>query len=266
MPQTFTEILDGIYQVHRAYGGREIDLKLSPREGMLDRNDPSGFANYMRAGRNAVENTFCAMAVCSKPTLVSILDMPSGFGRVTRHLAAAFPAAKLYACDLYQDRIEFCAQQFGSIPIKSKEHFDEIDFSTRFDLIWCGSLLTHLPEDEFAAALGLFSRSLNPDGIALFTTHGRHSPFVQHNRWKYLPDERFATAEGNFHKVGFGYADYNAPDAYTEQKAYGISLSSPAFIANLLAKDESIRIRSFLERGWDGHQDVVVFQKLPING
>ncbi len=99
----------------------------------------------------------------------------------------------------------------------------------------------------------------------MVTTHGRHSPYIQHNKWKYLPDEQFARAEEDFRTSGFGYVDYNAPEIYTEQPSYGISISSPAYIASLLEKDESIQMRGFIERGWDGHQDVVILHKLPIN-
>jgi SAM-dependent methyltransferase len=261
MTGTFSDVIDAIHSTHSAYRARNINLVVSPSEDMLH----TGFADYVLVGTNAIENIFSAMLACSKSTLNSILDIPCGFGRVTRHLAAAFPHAELYVCDLYQDRIDFCAQAFAATPIKSKSQFDQISLAANFDLIWCGSLLTHVPETPFKDALQLFSQSLNPGGIAVVTTHGRYASFAQHNRWKYLPDEQFAKVEEAFSTSGFGYGDYHAPDRSGEQQSYGISLSSPSYVAALLAKDDSIRMRGFIERGWHEHQDVVVFQKIPIN-
>ncbi len=137
----------------------------------------------------------------------------------------------------------------------------EVQFSDQFDLIWCGSLLTHLPEEKFRDALRLFSRSLAPGGIAVVTTHGRYSPWF--GRENYLPGPRFVVAERSFYRRGFGYIDYSEePGPGTGN--YGITLSAPSYVVDALEEDLSIRIVSFTERGWNDHQDVVVFTKKPI--
>ena len=79
-----------------------------------------------------------------------------------------------------------------------------------------------------------------------------------------MPDEQFAPAEREFGDHGFGYSDYGLPETFTEQKAYGISLAKPSYVVALLERDETIRLRSVIERGWILHQDVITFQKLPI--
>ena len=263
---TLAKVLEYVQTTHAAYTNRPIDTTISPHDDMINLNSPAGMTHFLSAGVNALENIFQAMVLCSRTKLATVLDMPCGFGRVTRHLAVAFPDVHLYACDLYQDRIDFCAEHFGARPIKSKEQFSDLTFETGSYLIWVGSLLTHLPEDLFGDALALVSRSLNPGGIGLVTFHGRHTPFIQHHRWRYLADDMFAPAEIEFRVHGFGYADYNLPALNPEQSADGVSLSSPDYVLRLLAQDDSIRIRGYSERGWDGHQDVAIFQKYPING
>jgi SAM-dependent methyltransferase len=243
----------------------EISRTVSPDDDMLN---PASFGmeSYLQAGASAMDVVLRALMLCGKQQVGTILDMPCGFGRVLRHLVACFPEARITACDLYQNRIDFCASQFGARPMRSREEFDDIRFQEKFDLIWCGSLLTHLPARYFRDALKLFSRSLAPGGVAIVTTHGRHSPFIQHNKWKYMPDELFARAEEEFAVNGFGYADYNAKDTFNQQESYGISLSSPSFVMKCLESDASIRIQGFMERAWVDHQDAVVFQKTPIHG
>lgn len=265
MRSSFCETLSVVQQIEQGYRTRPLLKEVSPDDDMVHAEWDKENVHYFNVGKDALEIIFESLILCRVWKICSILDMPCGFGREARHLRAAFPGADLYACDLYANRIDFCAQKFGATPIKSKEDFDKITFPTKFDLIWCGSLLTHLTAPLFQSALRLFSRSLNPDGIAIVTLQGRHSPFIQHNMWKYLPDERFAVAEAQFRSTGFGYADYNMPRVFFAQKTYGVSLSAPSHTLKCLEEDESIRIRGYVERRWDNHQDVLAFQKTPLN-
>jgi SAM-dependent methyltransferase len=260
----FTRDLSAVMELHRKYKQRPIDSQVSSDDDMVNSGWDLDNSHYFAVGANAIEIILQSMLLCGLGAAKSVLDMPCGFGRVTRHLKSAFPDADLYACDLYQNRIDFCSSVLGARPIKSKENLNEIVFPTKFDLIWCGSLLTHLPSYLFKAALELFSRSLNPNGIAIVTVHGRYSLFVQHNRWKYLSDDMFAIAESEFRVAGFGYADYSSGNQFVEQKQYGISLSAPSYVLKCLEGDESIRIKSYVERHWDDHQDVLLFQKTPL--
>ncbi len=201
------------------------------------------------------------MLAAGKASVQSILDMPCGYGRVARHLVAAFPSARLTVCDVDPEMVAFCEKEFGGRPAMSSTDLSQVTYDEQFDLIWCGSLLTHLPEQKFRDALRLFSRSLAPGGIAVVTTHGRFSPW--RGRHTYVPGPRFTLAERDFYRRGFGYIDYTEePSVFTQN--YGITLSSAAYVMEALGEDLTIRVVSFTERGWHGHQDVVVFKKQPI--
>src|SRR5438874_890183 len=61
----------------------------------------------------------------------------------------------------------------GAFPVISQQRARDIAIQQRFDLIWCGSLLTHLNSNAWSEFLGLFDLLLDPGGALVFTTHGR---------------------------------------------------------------------------------------------
>ena len=105
-----------------------------------------------------------------------MLDMPCGHGRVTRALRAAFPAAELVACDIDTDGVSFCRDRFGAVPVASCPDPMAVELPGTFDLIWVGSLFTHLPSASWHPFLQLFARSLVRGGVLCFTAAGPPSP------------------------------------------------------------------------------------------
>src|SRR5215831_3504443 len=110
-------------------------------------------AHYIAVGQSALRCVRTAMMAADKANVRKILDFASGFGRVSRVLTAAFPAAELTACDISRDAIEFCANAFGAKPVLSSEDPGEIEFRDKFDLIWCGTLLTQFDGMQFSKFL-----------------------------------------------------------------------------------------------------------------
>jgi SAM-dependent methyltransferase len=221
----------------------------------------------MSVGYDAIRLILAALVTNDRPVPKRILDFPSGSGRVTRHLCAMFPDAHVGACDLYEGHIDFCAKQFGAEPLLSVEDLDDLDVGSDWDLVFCGSLLTHLPEPLFHKAMNFIVRSLSPTGIALVTLEGRHAEWRQDNTWKFMDDDLFEAARQGFHKDGFGYSDYN-PDfkaTFDKQESYGIALAQPSWTMKALEHREEIRILGYWERAWDQHQDVVVFGRPGVN-
>lgn len=265
LSSNFGDLLGGVTNILRTYEKHPFSKQMHPEDDMTHLDWDPNFEHYFHAGRTALDIIFQGMIAAETTEHGSVLDMPSGFGRVTRHLTAAFPNSRVYACELYQDRVDFCASAFGVQSLKSKENFDDLHFPEKFDIIWSGSLLTHLPAKLFQKCLNLFSRSLNPNGIAVVTLQGRHSPFIQKHKWKYIDDAAFARAEAGFRATGFGYVDYKNRGKFFEQDAFGVTLSAPSYVMRCLEADTSIRIAGFMERRWDDCQDVVVFKKTPIH-
>ena len=263
------------FQLHKRYMEMFEEYKKVGVNNILDEKDKE-FAkegdwrleHYFKVGANALNIIISALLNNKLEPPRTILDFPSGSGRVTRHLKSFFPAANIVVCDLYEDHINFCVDNLGVEGKLSDEFFENIQFDQQFDLIFCGSLLTHLPLNSIRQALALISRSLSDRGIAVVTFHGRHSVYIQDNKWKYVEDELFDIAKSGYEEKGFGYVDYEhdfRSNLFDKQETYGVSLSLPSWVLSELETNDEIRILGYYERFWDQHQDVVIFGKPGVN-
>ena len=125
---------------------REVDSAVFFNDGMYAGDG----AHYFRVGLGAVgliEEAVKAAGM-SDEDVRRVLDLPCGGGRVLRFLVRRFPRARFVACDLQQDMADFCARQFGARAVYSKDDLEALSFAERFDLVWCGSLATHLDAER----------------------------------------------------------------------------------------------------------------------
>ena len=218
-------------------------------------------AHYLGVGRSALHCIGAAMMLAKAHEPRRVLDFPCGHGRVMRALRAAFPSAEITGCDLDQDGVEYCSEAFGAVGVISHQDPREIQLPGVYDLVWCGSLFTHLPRRKWEQFLALFERALAPGGVLVFTTHGRTTEtWLRRKRTDAgLTIEAMygLTADlsndllASFEREGLGYVDYPG------QVDYGISLSSAPFVTGLVQRATSLRLVACLEHGWDEHQDVV---------
>ena len=209
--------------------------------------------HYLSVGRSAIDVIAKAMISAGSPEISSVLDMPSGCGRVTRHLRAFFHESDIYAADIEPSFSQFCTE-LGAIQFEADCSFDKPS-SRRFDLIWVGSLLTHLDEDQFKRALTWFSNALEPDGLAVITLHGRRH-IERETEKPCLPEERWQPMIDGFNRTGFGYAPDNAG------APIGMTLSASWWV---LREVEHLcpqsRIVGFDEAGWVDDQDGLIISR-----
>jgi SAM-dependent methyltransferase len=215
--------------------------------------------HYYAVGLSALRCLEEALGAAASPGVDSLLDLPCGHGRVLRWLTARYPQARLTACDVDDDGVAYCAAAFGASPARSLADFDALDLGARFDLIWCGSLATHLDERRIGQLLAFFRRHLAPRGVLVLTTHGeRAAENLRSGRLDYLlsPPQVASLLEA-YSRSGFGYADYPG------EPGYGVSLSSPAWVQGR-AVEAGLREVWSRPAGWDGHQDVFALTPGPI--
>ena len=239
-----------------AFSETDVIRTISPHDNM-NREDPSFPEEYWVAGRSALRAIKAGLDSAQKSVtdVRRVLDLPCGYGRVLRYLKAAFPHAEITACDVLQEAVDFCSSMFGAVPVYSHEDPSKIPVERNvYDLIWVGSLFTHLNSDRWDAFLERLASSLRDGGVLVFTTHGHYA----YRRMKGLEDLydyglpywRITKVLYRYERSGFGYGEYLGTNGY------GVSLSAPQWVVATLAKSPGLRCVFFSEDTWHGVQDV----------
>jgi SAM-dependent methyltransferase len=213
--------------------------------------------HYFTVGRSALEAVRLAMLAGKKEDFRNILDLPCGHGRVLRALKGAFPRAQFTACDLNRAGVDFCVENFGAVGDYSDPEPGKIALKGPYDLIWSGSLLTHLDAGRCVEFLELFARLLEPGGLCVVTTHGRHVAArlrAGTHDYRLGPDVLPGVVAAH-DAEGFGYGDYPGT------QGYGISINTPEWLLKKVTGIAGLRVVMFSEKFWDRHQDVIACVK-----
>jgi hypothetical protein len=168
-------------------------------------------------------------------------------------LKAEFPQARLTAGDLNQDGVLFCERVFGAKPIFSAERAADVEIDDQFDLLWCGSLLTHLDLDRWHEFFELLVEAIEHQGLFVFTAFGDWAASRMRARaFTYrMTDDLIEQMLDEYERSGFAYSDYPG------ETLSGMSLTSPPWLFTQLGKTPELRLVGYWPRAWSEHQDVV---------
>jgi SAM-dependent methyltransferase len=228
-----------------------IDWTIAPGDPMHAGNDD----HYRLVGESALRViTAVRMLVDAGPPR-AVLDFACANGRVTRWLRAAYPDADLHVADIDPAWAEWSAAQFRARHFLSQPDLRTVEAPRAYDIIWCGSLATHVSPEQTVALLRKFHAWLEPGGIAVVTTHGTR--FIRNaiaRTHAYFPDPlSIEPLLAQMAATGFGYVPHPGQD-------HGISAATPGWLARAVAGMGG-RVVAFSEHAWDDHQDVIAFQR-----
>ncbi|WP_221032440.1 class I SAM-dependent methyltransferase [Actomonas aquatica] len=227
---------------------------VSPRDEMVQ---PGFETQYFTIGKRALDLIEHARLLCGRRSYRRILDLPCGHGRVMRWLRAAYPQASIVGCDLNRDGVDFCAEQFEAEPVYSVPDLRELPFDDGFDLVWCGSLLTHLPVELARQTLDCLIKWTADDGVLVFSTQGRFlSTQLARGEGDYADNADVVTLLHDYRRDGMAFQPYFEDPA----GHYGLNLISPAYLQTYLQARTDVITRAFLEQAW-GVQDVTVLYR-----
>lgn len=229
-----------------------VDTRVHPDDVMWH----AGKDWYFPVGQSALRLLDLAARTSWLPRIGSILDLPCGHGRVSRYLRAGFPDAELHFCDIDAEGAEFCARTFGGTAIVSRPELTEVALP-KVDMIWVGSLFTHVDKDRTQRWLRYLCEHLNPDGILLATFHGNWSVRMHDDHYPMIDAASWQEILAGYHATGYGYARH----AGETLDDYGISLSRPEAIIGIVSEIPGVRLAGYHERGWADNHDVVMIAK-----
>jgi SAM-dependent methyltransferase len=209
---------------------------------------------YFRTGSAGLETIHGILTLSKSTTVRTILDLPSGHGRVARYLRAAFPDAAMTFCDLDERGAAFCAREFRGEVQACDPEMSNISFKNSFDLVWVGSLFTHVDFDRTQRWLRHLCAALAPDGILVATFHGRWSIEVN-KRFPFINGAAWEIIVKGYRSSGYGYSPY------TPTEDIGVSLSKPSKIIEISEGIEGVRLLCYQERGWGNNHDVLALRK-----
>jgi SAM-dependent methyltransferase len=250
--EAVSEYLDG--------GSLEVIREIAPGDPM------HGYAPdyYFEAGQSALRNIRLAMLAGRLEKVDRILDFACGGGRVLRILKAAFPHAHLTACDVQPEAVEFCVNTFGAEGVVSAYDPEDVDVGGSYDLIWCGSLLTHVDATRWVGFLKLFESALAPGGVVVFTTYGR---FIAERRLRNrnhpldLNEEQVVEVLHDYDREGFGFRP-----GYCPELNFGDCVATREWVGTKLEETPSLQLLLYIEGGWgvardEWSQDVIACAK-----
>ncbi len=229
----------------------KLTLDISPGDSMYDGNS----RHYLSCGASALNVILAALRLADVRAPRALLDFGAGAGRVTRWLRAAFPSAAIDACDLREQDCLFCREKFNARTWISGIDIESLHAPGTYDLIWLGSVITHLSS---ANAVGMIDRMLswtNRGGLVIASFHGRLALKRQNSaEFRYIHDAGWDEIKNSYDRVGYGYADYAG------QMGYGVSVTKLSWISGLVENRTAAKLVLLTEAAWDGHHDVVGVQ------
>lgn len=220
---------------------------ISPDDWMARGTTPDG---YFRRGYGALRLIVAALdARGQEPS--RILDFGCGHGGVARMLRARFPQATITGQDVSPDWLAWCEAHLGIATRVSPERIRDVALPPQaYDLIWVGSVFTHIPPASFDHLVG----ALAPGGIVVFTTAGaqvraRFDP----DRERFLDPAAARAALQDHDAAGYGFVPYQR-GRYAE---WGRALTTASHVRDRV-QVAGADVLSVQEADWGGRQDVFV--------
>jgi len=130
---------------------------------------------FLAGGQRTAEDIEAALtqAGASVERVGRALDFGCGCGRLLLEAVRRWPHVRWAGSDVDERAIQWCATHLPSATILVNQPLPPLPFPDgEFDLIWCGSVFTHLDEGRQDAWLEELRRTLAPGGYLLASVHG----------------------------------------------------------------------------------------------
>lgn len=161
----FTELATAIHPDDDMYAVLDREPSIRP--------EAKAFA-YFKSGYEALlslENVVSQLGR-SLADFPRVLDFACGYGRITRFLVNAIGPERVHCSDILPGAVEFVRDTLSIHGYRSRTNPRSVRFPRPYDLIFVGSLFSHLPPRRFSQWLRVLYSALSSDGLLVFSTHG----------------------------------------------------------------------------------------------
>ena len=253
-----------------------IHGKVHPYDFMLAGATPVATEGYNRIGSTACDLIEDALALTNRSLsdINSVLDYGSGYGRVIRVLVDRISAEKISVFDVDRNAVEFCAKEFQVNPLylpkKGCWDFHSVPFQS-YDVIWLGSVFTHLSKAYTVETIQLLANIIKPGGVIVFTTHGDKTflrlseGYYGERMQSYAPSIKNEYTNNGFSFVPYLKSEIDVlPFDFVRKDDFGMTWMSRDYVHGLIEDISNNRLRELMYTplGWDNHQDVYYFQAI----
>jgi trans-aconitate methyltransferase len=130
-------------------------------------------SHYLWCGESALRVLLASISLGGVEAPKMVLDFGAGAGRVSRWLTAALPNSKIDACDVRDQDMKFLRETLQIEAWTIATDINNLALPNRYDLIWAGSVLTHLCESDSRKLIDKLLSYCNPGGLLVLSFHGR---------------------------------------------------------------------------------------------
>ncbi|HAM51169.1 MAG TPA: hypothetical protein DCP92_10960 [Nitrospiraceae bacterium] len=173
----------------------------------------------------------------------SFLDFACGYGKSTRFLIQELDLDKVWVSDIYEGAVDFQKKYFGVNGFYSQTEPSKLEFPRKFEVIYVGSLFSHLPANRFEEWLLTLYNVLEDHGILILSTHG----------------ESLCPAGCQVDPSGFTFLRSSESRSLSTEE-YGSTFVTSEWVKKLARKLGIINIY-FMEKELWGSQDIYVITK-----
>lgn len=242
--------VERIQSIWSAYPSYPVSRALHPDDDMFNKSKKE-WDDYDLVGRSAARVIASTLYHARTEKVERALDFGCGHGRVARHLRAMFPDAALHFADIDKGAVESCATTFEGSGSVSAENLSSVMLPKDMDLIWVGSVFTHLDYGRMITLWDKLFESLRVGGMLIATFRGA----TLYRMFKADPEPYYNSMAFQYESIGVGYLDYKG------FRNWGQSLITVERCADLAKRHPAASLIGYTEAGWANVHDVATWTR-----
>ena len=232
------------------YSPAKVNMTIHPDDVMY--NSAQKPEHYAYCGESGIEVISAALLAGPTTHVGHVLDFSCGYGRVGRYIRALFPIAQITFSEVEAEAADFCASQFYGKALVTPKDVNAVELPEKYDVIWLGSVFTHMDYDRIKILFGKLFNALTPNGVIIGTFRGEK----MYRSYQVSPEAAARDADliREFEKSGAAYRRY---PGWSDD--WGLSLVHPAKLIEMGKEHPDARLIMYSEVGWASAHDAVAW-------